>query len=326
MAEAVYVQPGHAVPYTPAADVAAGQVVQMPDGRAAVATTKIEAGRLGSVAVCGRFKVDKAASVVLLAGGRLFWDHSANKATFRPVNDRDFYLGTVCDDAASADTTVEVQLNACQHNTLDALAKPALSVATGTQAAGGFGLPRPYGGALGLVLTATSEAQCVDLLSVDRVAVASKPILEAEVRVGANGSGSAVDFNVGFANGTSTTDADAITESAFLHIDGGSLDLRAESDDGTTEVAATDTAVDFAAGGAVANRFELWIDARDPASVKFYVDGVRVLSGTTFVLTAATGPLGLLAHLEKTTGTETAGPFYIDRLVCRTMEENGAAA
>ncbi len=54
---------------------------------------------------------------------------------------------------------------------------------------------------------------------------------------------------------------------------------------------------------------------------RVYVDGVLVLPDSVFTLSAGTGPLGLLAHLEKTTGTATAGPVYIDRLVCRTMEQ-----
>jgi predicted RecA/RadA family phage recombinase len=320
MAEASYINAGNSVNYTAAADVAAGQVLQLSDGRAAVATTAIASGATGSVLVSGRWKVAKTASIVLLAGGRVYWDHSANTATYKPVNDRDFYIGTVAADAASADAEVTVYLNECQQNTIDAIHGASLSVATGTSAAGGFGLPGDYGGAKGLILTATNEAQCVDLLSVDRVAIAANPIVEAIVRLGANGSTSAVDFNIGLANGTSATDADAITESVFFHVDGGSLDILAESDDGTTEVNATDTTVDITAGSAVANRFEFWIDARDPASVKMYVNGVRVLSGSTFKIDAATGPLGLLAHLEKTSSTATAGPVYIDHFTLRTME------
>jgi len=311
---------GEYVDFTPTTAVVAGQVVQLPDGRAAVAPRSIPASTLGAVQVCGLARLDKAASIVILAGGRVYWDASANKATFRTVNDADFYLGTAAADAASSATTVDVFLNVMQQNTIDAINGPSLSVATGTAAAGGFGLPQVYGGARALTLTATNEAQCVDLLSVDRVSVTSNPILEAQVRIGANGSTSAVDFNIGLANGTSTTDADAITESVFFHVDGNSLDLLAESDDGTTEVSATDTTVNVTAGSAVANRVEFWIDARDPADVKLYVDGVRVLSATAFVLTAATGPLGALAHLEKTSSTATAGPVYIDRLTIRTMD------
>jgi len=318
--EAVYSQGDCYVDYTPAVAMSAGQVVQLPDGRAGVATTAIAAGVLGALQVEGQYEVAKTASIVILAGGRVFLDHSARTATFRTVNDKDFYLGTAVADAASAATTVTVNLNVQQRNTIDALNGPSLSVATGTVAAGGFDLPKSYGGSKGLSLTATSEVQCVDILSVDRVAIASNPILEAQIRLGVNGSTSAVDLNIGFANGTSASDADAITESVFFHIDGGALDIFAESDDGTTEVNATDTTVNITAGSAVANRFEFWIDARDPADVQLYVDGVNVLPDSVFVLTAGTGPLGLLAHLEKTTGTATAGPVYIDRLVCRTME------
>ena len=53
------------------------------------------------------------------------------------------------------------------------------------------------------------------MLSVDRRSVSSKGIAEFTVRLGANGSSNAVDINVGLANGTSTTDADAVTEHVF---------------------------------------------------------------------------------------------------------------
>jgi len=311
------------VDYNTTAALTGGQVIQLPSGRAGVVLrdkAATSAAAPAAVATHGIFSVDKASSVVLLAGGRVFWDHSANNATYKPVNDRDFYLGTVVADAASTDTSVQVNLNVQQATEIDLLRDAALSVATGTAAAGGFGLPAVYGNARGLSLTATNEAQCVDMLSVDRRSVSSKGIAEFIVRLGANGSTSAVDINVGLANGTSTTDADAVTEHVFFHIDGGALDILAQSKDGTTTVTATDTTIDATAGSAVANRFEFWIDARDTSSVKLYINGARVLSGTTFVLSAATGPLGLLAHVEKTSGTATAGPVYIDRAVLRTVE------
>lgn len=319
--QARYIQAGDVMDYTPVAALDAGDVIQLPDGRAAVAVGDIAAGELGSVAVGGVWRLEKTTSMVLLAGGRVYWDDSASKAHFKTVNDRDFYVGTVVEDAASAATTVDVFLNAKQSVTIDALNGPSLSVATGTSAAGGFGLPRPYGGSLGLVLTATSEVQCVDILSVDRVAVSSNPILEAQFRLGVNGSGSASDFNIGFASATSTSDADAIAEHVLFHLDGNSLDLYAQSKDGSTTVAAVDTTVNVTAGSAVANRVEVWIDARDPDDVQLYVDGVLVLAATTFDIGAATGPLGALAHYEKSTGTETGGPIYIDRLTIRTMEQ-----
>lgn len=323
MTDATYLRGRDEVRLTAAAAIDPGQIIQMADGRAGVVNTANGAasGDRINVTTSGQFTVTKTSGVVLLDGGRAYWDHSANAVTYKKVNDRDFYLGRVVGDAASADTTCVVNLNVNPPADIDILRDAALSVATGTQAAGGFGLPRRYGGSIGLVLTATNEAQCVDALSVDRVAVASNPIAEFVVRLGANGSTSDVDINVGLANGTSTTDADAVTEHVFFHIDGGALDLFAQSKDGTTTVAATDTTVNVTAGSAVSDRFECWIDARDPASVKLYVNGARVLSGSTFKLDAATGPLGLLAHIEKVSGTATAGPVYVDRAELRIMEQ-----
>jgi predicted RecA/RadA family phage recombinase len=318
--EAQLIQAGEVLNWTADADYSAGDVIQLSDGRAGFVTVDVTSGNIVGVQVTGVVKTLKTTSMVLLAGGRAYWDHSANKAHYKKVNDRDFYLGRVTADAASADTVCYVALNVDPPYDIDALRDGALSVATGTAAAGGFGLPAVYGGALGLSLTSTSEVQCVDILSVDRFAVGANAIVEAIFRIGVNGSTSAVDFNVGVANGTSTSDADAITESCFIHVDGGATDLLAESDDGTTEVAATDTTVDFTAGSAVANRVEAWFDLRDPADIQVYVNGALVLGSTVFKLDAATGPLGLLAHLEKSTGTATAGPIYIDALRARFQQ------
>lgn len=323
MADASYVRGDSDYRVTLAAAASAGEVRQLSNGLAAVlqGLNAAASGDQRSFKTEGQFTLTKTSGVVLLDGGRAFWDHSANAVTFRKVNDRDFYVGTVVGDAASADTECVVNLNVDPKPTINLLTDGALSVATGTAAAGGFGLPAIRGGVPSLSLTATNEAQCVDLLSVDRVAVAANGIAEFVVRLGANGSTSDVDLNFGLANGTSTTDADAITESVFFHIDGGSLNVMAESDDGTTEVNATDTTVDITAGSAVANRLECWIDTRNPADIQLYIDGVNVLPATVFTLAAATGPIGLLAHLEKTSGTATAGPVYFDRAELRTMEQ-----
>lgn len=322
MPQATLVQEGESIDWTADAAYSAGDVIQLPDGRAGVVGADVASGGVVGVWVRGVFKFAKTTSMVLLVGGRLFWDHSADKAHYKKVNDRDFYVGRATADAASAATECYGALNINPPADIDLLRDGALSVATGTAAAGGFGLPAVYGGARGLSLTATSEAQCVDMLSVDRVALASNPIAEFVIRLGANGSTNAVDLSFGLANGTSATDADAITESAFFHIDGGALDIFAESDDGTTEVNATDTTVDITAGSAVANRFEFWLDARDPSDVRYYINGAEVLSATANLgnIALATGPLGLLVHLEKSTGTATAGPVYVDRAELRIQQ------
>ena len=83
------------------AGVSVGEMWQMPDGRAAW----FDQTAAGSTSEKKEFRtegvvtVTKTNGVVILAGGRLFWDHSANSATFTPGNDRDFYIGTAASDA-----------------------------------------------------------------------------------------------------------------------------------------------------------------------------------------------------------------------------------
>lgn len=321
MPEALYRAEGCTLDYTPSAALTSGDVVQLSDGRAAVAVGDIAASVQGSVNTEGVFLVAKTTSMVFLDGGRVFWDHSANKAHYKKVNDRDFYIGTAVGDATSAATTMYVNLNSPQVADIDINRDAYLSVPTGTQAVGAFGHVKPFGGSRGLALTATSEAQCIDILSVDRFDKGSKAIIECIFRLGTNGSDSTVDLNFGIGNGTSTADADAITEHVLFHIDGGALTINAQSKDGTTTVAATTAGVSATAGSAVTDRVELWIDTRDTSNVKLYVNAAAVATGSTFKINAATGPFGLLAHLEKTTGTATAGPVYLDRLTARLMQQ-----
>ena len=123
-----------------------------------------------------------------------------------------------------------------------------------------------------------------------------------QVAVYDKGDDAALDINWGLANETHATDFDSVGEFVGFHVDGNATTLSAESDDGTTEVAATDTTLE-----AADDTFnEYWIDARNPADVKLYVDGVRVLSDSTFVLTDATGPVFPIVHLEKTSNDTPA--------------------
>ena len=319
MPEAKFYQCGDTIDFTPVVAVAAGEMIQLPDGRAGYAFDAIAAGIKGSVQVNGIVAIAKTTSMVLLAGGRAYWDASASKVHFRKVNDRDYYIGRIQADATSAATECYVALNVDPPYDIKMNRDAFLSVPTGTKAAGAFGYPKPLGGCQVLELTATSEAQCIDMLSVDRFAISSNPIAEFIFRVDVNGTDNTVDINIGLANGTSTTDADAVTEHVFIHIDGGSTNINAQSKDGTTTVTSTDTTADITAGTAVANRVEVWMDARDPADVQIYVEGALVLPSSVFALGAGTGPLGLLAHIEKTTGTAT-GRITIDEMRVRLME------
>lgn len=318
--EAVYRYEGEAIDYTPAAALTGGQVIQLADGRAAVSPTDLAAGVKGAVQVCGVYRLLKTASIVILDGGKVFWDHSANKAHYKTVNDRDFYVGTAVGDSASSDTTVDVAFNRLPAYLVDINRDPVISATAGTAAAGGFGYPVRLGGSSVLELTATNEAQKVDLLSVDGFAVGANAIVEGAFRVISDGAGTVVDVSLGVANATHTTDADSIAESCFIHLDANNTNINAESDDGTTEVAATDTTLDYTEGSALASRVEFWMDLRDPTDIQIYVNGALVLGSTVFKLDAATGPLFLLAHVEKTSSTDTY-KIAVDWLRARIAEQ-----
>ena len=302
MAEAELYQGDECVlDYTADAAISGGEVLQLRDGRAGVIPYDVANGEKGGAQTEGIYRVTKTAGVVILDGGRVYWDHSANAATYKTANDRDFYLGTAVGDAASADTEMLVNLNVKPVYLLDALTSPATTATSGTAAAEGFGRPKRVGGSLKFLLTSTNEAQKVDLLSNHGFAVGANAICEAIINVVSDGSGSAVDASIGLANGTHASDADSITESLFVHLDANNANINLESDDGTTEVAATDTTVDYTEG----TPFEVWFDLRNPADIQVYINGANVLPSSVFKLDAATGPLKQLVHVEKTSSTDT---------------------
>ena len=320
MAEATLRQDGCVIDLTAAAAYTAGQVIQLSDGRAAVPANDVASGDKGGFAVEGTHRVTKTASVVLVDGQPVYWDHSANSATYAPASDRDFFIGVAADDAASADSTVDVHLNVRPRYKIDYQTDEMETLIVKT-VVGSTTVEVPhvrrFGGTTSLLFGATAEAQKLDLLSQQGFSVGSNWIVEGCFNVIDDGDATAIDFNVGVANATHASDADAITESCFLHLDGNTLDLFAESDDGTTEVAATDTTVNIALGTPV----HFVIDGRNPADIQIYVNGVLQLTGTVFKLDAATGPLKLLAHLEKSSDDTTAD-YRINYLRVRTMEQD----
>lgn len=297
------------------------EVLQTPTGEAGVydKTTATSSGNYYEIRTRGTFAVAKTTSIVILKGGKVYWDYSANTATFKKVNDRDFYVGLAAEDATSASNIVNVDLNAARDPDIDLFRDGFLTVPVGTQALGGFLPPQNRGGSYFLELTSTNEAQKLDMLSVDRFAKGANAIAEFVVRVPSDGAGTVVDVSIGLANGTHATDASSITERIFFHLDANNTNINLESGDGTTTVAITDTTTDYTEGSAVANRFELWLDMRDPADVQCYVEGVNVLPSSVFNIDALTGPLGLLVHIEKTSSTDTY-QLAIDRACVRYAE------
>jgi len=141
------------------------------------------------------------------------------------------------------------------------------------------------------------------------------PIVQFRVAVYDIGDDAALDINFGVANDTHATDADAITESAFFHLDGNDLSLKCECDDGPNETAATDTLVDLVDD----TFYDFKIDITDKSDIKFFYRAVgatswtRLLSGTTFSMAAATGALTPIVHVEKTSNDTTAD-LRLDRV------------
>jgi len=315
MAEAVYLNPGVSIDYTPTNAVTAGEVRQLPDGRAGFAPTAIAAAAKGAVTVSGIVEVAKTATMVMLKGSRVFWDASANKAHLLHVTDTtDFYFGLVQETAASADTTVKVAINADPKYTIDLgdgfWSVPVSTAGNNTQVIG-------HKEGVTFIIDATSEVQKHDALSTLGIPVLTPCLLESEICVNLALSTSDVDLNVGLANETHASSADTIGESLFIHIDGGDLNINAESDDaGSIEVTAADTTKDHIVG----TPFLAQWDLSDWEDIQLYINGVNVLPASVFNIAAVTGPLKLLAHIEKSTGT-AVGNVTIRRLGVRTYTE-----
>lgn len=300
-----------------------GQARQLPDGRAGVMRGSIAgtSGTSRSFTDTGKFTGEKAATWVALRGGRAYWDHSENKVNYKKVGDRDFYLGRFAADAAIDDTECTVDLN-CKEEwdyDRDLVRDGYTTVPVGTQALGGFLPPRQNGGSLHLLLSSTNEAQKVDALGVDTFSKSARAIVEIQWRVVNDGAGSAPDLSLGVASATHATDADSIPIHLLFHLDGNATAIKAQSKDGTTTVAATDTTKTYTEGAEIAQRKEAWIDLRNSADPQLYIDGVNVLPNSVFDISAAASELRLLAHLEKTSAADVY-EVAIDRLVARFQE------
>lgn len=284
--------------------IAARTLAQLPDGRAGIARTSGSPGDVVSFDVSGVWPVTKTTSISLLKGGRVFWDYSAAAATFKRVDDRDFFAGLCVGGAASADTEVSVDLNAQPVYDTDISRDSTITAVVGTQALGGLGLNR-RGGAHNFVISATNEAQKLDALCKEGFATGANSIIEFAFTVPSDGSGTVVDVSVGVASGTHATDADSIAKHLFMHLDANATAIKFQSKDGTTTVAATDSTKTYTEGQTLGVRKEVWFDFANPADVQIYVDGVNVLPATVFDVSASASTWYLLCHIEKTASTDT---------------------
>ena len=328
MAEAnLYQDDSCVLDYTPSAAVTGGEVVQLADGRAAVIPVDLASGAKGAAQAEGVYEVTKAANLVWIQGGPIWWDHSANAATPNEptgAGDRDFYLGTAYDDELAATTTAKVCLNVKPQYIIDSVSDNGDSVIVKTVVGSAtVEVPQIYnrGGMLFMQFGTTAEAQKVDWLSDRSFAVGANWVAEILFELVTAGDAAAVDIDVGVASGTHATDFEAVTSLAAFHLDGDDLNIDAHSDDGTTDKAPTDTTIDIVAGTAI--RFTL--DGRDLTNVKYYINGAEVLAAEADLgtLTAAAGPLHAIIHAEKT--SDDSPLAFRARIRVRTMQEDAQA-
>ncbi len=305
----------------PTGGYTSGQVLQLPDGRAAYVEglRSLDAGEQASLQVRGQVTLPKTANLNILKGCKVWFDRSANTATpLRAEAGGDFYLGIALYDSLAAAATVTVMLNEEPVPTIDLLRDVSDTVLVKTAGTPSLSM---LPGCARMQFSNTAEAQKVDMLSRHSLPIDIPFIAEFEVNIVDSGdaAAAAVDINIGLANNTHASDGDAITESIFMHVDGadtnGAVNINMESDDGTTEVAATDTTKDFAAG----TPFTFWIDGRDLTDIQVYVEAVNVLPASVFKLNAATGPLKILAHMEKG-ANDTLADVRINRAIVRAMD------
>lgn len=286
-----------------AGTLSSGQVVQLADGRAGVVPgsgVTYASGDKVSLITAGIMRLAKTASAVILDGGCVYWDRSANKATVIPaLAQNDFYLGTAVGDSSSSATTVDVALNAMPAGIM--VGGPGQIWTHATTLTAGAPLAEVLGNAIRLVLDATNEAQMAAVYPLDTIPIAQTPIFEAIIHIVAM-AGSSTDLNVGVATGGHASDFQSVTEFVTVQLDGGDSAINVTSDDGTTDTAPADSTANWAAGTA----FHVAIDCRTTSACAVYINGTADASAADLALDDGSGPWLPIAHVEKSSSTNTA--------------------
>lgn len=126
--------------------------------------------------------------------------------------------------------------------------------------------------------------------------------MSLDVNITANGDAAAPDLDIGFGTALTTDSQASIDHAAMvqlvaLHVDGNSLNLLVQSDDNSTDVAPTDSTIDYAEG----TPFHVDICVSPAGLCKIWVDGVdagALANKTLQVLSTAL--LAAFINLEKT--------------------------
>jgi predicted RecA/RadA family phage recombinase len=111
MAVAQFIQLGNSIDHTPAAAVAAGEVIVQGD-LVGIAQLDVAAGQLGALALTGVFDIDKATGVGtgIAVGTKVYWDAANKQATSADGGGVNKYLGKVTATAGDDATKVRVRL------------------------------------------------------------------------------------------------------------------------------------------------------------------------------------------------------------------------
>jgi predicted RecA/RadA family phage recombinase len=99
--------------HTPVAALSANEVVLLSASRVGICTTPdgIEAGKLGSLAVSGVFRIKKDNTDTFALHAKVAWDDTANQAEPDGGANDDGTLGIAVKAAVAADDWVEVRIN-----------------------------------------------------------------------------------------------------------------------------------------------------------------------------------------------------------------------
>lgn len=150
--------------------------------------------------------------------------------------------------------------------------------------------------AVSCALTTTDEAQDATLYMGDELQFDIDKLLRVEFRAKVTTPGTGVKIVAGMA-GNHNLDKDTIAQSAWFAWDG-SLATVAETDDGTNNNDDVATGVTLT----TATYADFMIDFSDSSDVRFYINGSRVASGTTFDMSNYTGNLQPYVSCDKASG------------------------
>lgn len=106
---AVFLQDGRSIDYTPASDVAAGDVIVLGGNLIGIATRPIPASTTGALATQGIFRITKLSTDNVAAGDILYWDSTNRRVTKTSTGNT--RIGLAVAASPSGQATADVWIN-----------------------------------------------------------------------------------------------------------------------------------------------------------------------------------------------------------------------